>query len=580
MTGTHKSNYGHICLTGADGRVDDPQVVADMLNNFFVKTPLDLVGDITKGTSTEYGTDPLPHSIFLMPFTESELYNLLFSKLKNSKSSEPDSIPVFIIRLVLDAIIPPLLYLINLSFSTGTFPEALKVGKVIPVFKGKGSAGSLENYRPINVSNSFSKIFEYPFLDRLLCFLDKHHVITEHQHGFRAGHSTTSAVGAFYRRTVELIDAGECPVGIFCDLSRAFDCVSHSKLFTVLFDVGIRGVALEWVSAFLLDRRQYVAVHGGKRGKCTSTLSTVSMGVAQGSVLGPLLFILYVNNIDSALGTTFFTMYADDLAMLVSHASDAGLKKECGRVLSGASDFFAEYSLYFNVSKTKIIRFHNWQRNCGFIDVSIGGVSLPVCDDVKFLGTCLDESLTWRPHCENLSSKLSSIRYLFVNLKPVLTRAQLLNLYYSQVESRLRQGIRFWGNSAWSQKVFIAQKQILRTMAGVPNRHSCGQIFPDFNLLTVHGLYIFETCVYVYSNRHVFAKVSDIHPVNTRQRDKLYVPFTKFSVVSRSSEYAGLKIFNSLPAHLRELTGCRVFKRELKQYLVARCLYKVSEFSG
>lgn len=235
--------------------------VANEFNHFFRNEPQRIVSNITSNTPpTLYGNlNTNPHSMFLDPFTEEELLVLLKNKLKNKYSAGPDDVPDVILKKCLPVLTKPLTHLINTSFCEGTFPSALKICKVNPVYK-KGDRTHVGNYRPVALSSVFSKIFELAMLDRFLNFINKHNLLTSNQHGFRQKHSTTTAINAFIESVVAALEAGNCPVGIFCDLSRAFDCVDPTLLLPKLEEWGVRGVPLKWFQSFLDPKKQYVEI--------------------------------------------------------------------------------------------------------------------------------------------------------------------------------------------------------------------------------------------------------------------------------------------------------------------------------
>lgn len=586
LTNSNKNGKNNITIIDNKKRIENPDELALLFNNFFINTPLEIKNQIPLPKTPIDVTDKYNvNTLFLNPFTSIELYNLLIAKLKNKKSSGPDDIPMFIIKNNLQLIINPLTYLVNLSFLSGTFPSCLKTGKVTPIFKKK-DPHSLDNYRPITVPSGFSKILEYSFLDRLLSFINKYNILTDNQHGFRNGKSTATAIHSFYETLIKYIDAGECPVGIFCDLSRAFDCVDHDILINKLYTYGIRGTSQEWIASFLTARKQYVCINHMSQNeiRCyTSDPKQINMGVVQGSVMGPVLFLLYINNIISLSNDVYFTLYADDTSLIISDKSDNTLKNKCEDTLANLINWFNSISLYFNSDKTELIRFHTHQNKTENMNLSINNSDTFCIQSIqnynfKFLGMYLDPCLTWKAHCEFLTSKLSSVYFLFKNLKPVLTKDQLMALYYAQVESRLRYGICFWGDSTLSHDVFLAQKRIVRCITGVSSTHTCKGIYKDLKILTLYSLYIFEICLFVFKNKNKFLTNSNYHQINTRQSNHLHLPLSRVNIAFKAPSRIGAKIFNSLPSDLKSTDKETIFKKKLKLFLVDKCLYNTTEY--
>lgn len=302
---------------------------------------------------------------------------------------------------------------------------------VVPIYK-KGDNHSIANYRPIALTSCFSKVFEYCFLETMLSFLSKHALISESQHGFRSGRSTETAFYSFYCKVLEWFDAAECPVGIFCDLSRAFDCVDHKNLITKLERYGFGGMAAgDWVKSYLSHRKQYVSIQHRVHNTISKHYSDsvdVSFGVPQGSVLGPALFLLYINDLNMCLDGTGVatTMYAADTTFLLSSKDDRSLEARCGEVLGAAAAWFGQNSLYLNEEKTTYIRFHPHQKqlNTNF-QLSTGSGNIKPTDTVKFLDIWVDKNFNFKNHCQHLIGRLNSACYLFRNLRVILALTQI-----------------------------------------------------------------------------------------------------------------------------------------------------------
>lgn len=565
-----------------DGNLlENQQLIATEFNNFFIDAPKDLVKRIPQCHSFNLNNDFNVNTMFLNPFTEYELLSLLNSKLKNKKSSGGDDIPVFLIKRVLGIILTPLTFLINLSFHSGKFPQNTKIGKVVPLHKKKDPT-LLENYRPVTVPYSFSKIFEYAFLDRLQTFLDKNNILNNQQHGFRVNRSTNTAMYSFYNQIIEYVDSGECPAAIFCDLSRAFDCVNHEKLLLILERYGIRGVTQNWLLSFLQGRKQFVSLAVNSNNEFTEIRSdyiNVDMGVPQGSILGPVLFILYVNQVDSAIVNCHYTSYADDFSLIISESNTSMLEMKCGDILGRISRYFNEHDLFFNADKTEVLRIHNPQNKIESINFNVNNVNMTnTHESVRFLGIELDEHLNWKSHCHKIVSKLNSLKFVFINLRSVLEEHQLINLYYAKVDSVLRYGVCFWGNSTSSSDIFIAQKRIIRCIARIASRESCKLFFPKYNILTLPCIYIYEICVYIFINKETFQLNGDSYHYNTRQKNQFRIPFAKLKLTYNSPKYMGLRIFNKLPDSLRYINNIRSFKSNLKKFLIEKHFYSLNEF--
>ena len=280
-----------------------PKDLANELNKYFI--------EIGKKLSDRIPTPPKTHkdylkgqpskNTFCLSATNSFEIESIISSFNNNKAMGPDNIPIRMLKAALPSLSLILTTLINECFSKGVFPQSLKIARVTPLFKG-GSKDSTNCYRPISIISPLSKLIEKLVSKRLIRFLNKYKVIYDNQYGFRSSHSTNHAIANISEKLRNNIDSKEHTVSMFLDLSKAFDCVNHTILIDKLRFYGIRGVALDFLKSYLSNRKQFTIVNG-----TISEVLNVICGVPQGSTLGPLLFLLYINDISTA--SNFFLYY-------------------------------------------------------------------------------------------------------------------------------------------------------------------------------------------------------------------------------------------------------------------------------
>ena len=379
-------------LTSNNNLISDPKVVSNIFINYFssIGQSIDSRIPIVTGNYKDYFKkkdahgkayiNPSDLSFFLSPTTPAEIEKLI-DGLDIKKSTGPNSIPVYILKTLKPFFAFWLSKLINLSFVNGIFPEVLKMAKVTPLHKKECKLNFL-NYRPISLLSVFSKLFEKVIYTQIYTYLVKNNLIYERQFGFRSNYSTNHALLSITERIKGLVDSGNYVCGVFVDLEKAFDTVNHTILCEKLKFYGFRGKLNNLIQSYLSDRNQYVSINGFE-----SDIKRISCGVPQGSSLGPLLFLLYINDFRLCLNKTECGHFADDTFILFHSKSLGTIESIFNYELKFASKWLRLNRLSLNEKKTELIFFRSPQRSLNYDDISIkfNGKKLIPVDHVSTL---------------------------------------------------------------------------------------------------------------------------------------------------------------------------------------------------
>ena len=350
--------------------------------------------------------------------------------MQSKNSSGLDGFSPSFIKKIICCIIDPLTHIFNSSFSSGVFPDGMKISKVIPVFK-KGNVEELSNYRPISLLSTFSKILERLMYNRLYSFLDKHSILIPQQFGFRKHHSTETALIYASELLYKFCENNEKAIGIYIDLSKAFDCLDHKILLHKLNHYGIRGTALDWFRSYLSNRKQFTQFNG-----LDSDRLVIERGVPQGSILGPLLFLLFINDLVNSSKLLHFVLYADDTNVFLSHKNLESLISQAQVEMENVTQWFRANKLQINKSKTKFMIFNFNERNIKIplnLKLNIDNEDVEQVQYTNFLGVIIDNKLTWEKHIDSLSKKISTNIGIIRKLRTVLPLQTLLTLYNSLI---------------------------------------------------------------------------------------------------------------------------------------------------
>uniref|UniRef100_A0A1B6EI60 Reverse transcriptase domain-containing protein n=1 Tax=Cuerna arida TaxID=1464854 RepID=A0A1B6EI60_9HEMI len=573
-----KSKTEPLKLLINDNLIEDPHLVAEQLNQHFVSVAENTlvnsgqVSDCQPSTWQDYGNIP---DLILYPTTQTELLKTI-SSIKSKPSAGVDEFPSFLIKHCKEEIASPFSHIINLSFSQGIFPDKLKIAKVYPKFK-KGITTSVENYRPISILSTFSKLIELILLNRLMEHLINHNIITNQQHGFLKGRSTTTAIAQLTEHIIDQLENGLTVTALLLDFSKAFDCLNHDLLITKAQSMGIRGISKKWLSSYLKNRQQQVEVSYKNHNlitKVRSTPLTMTRGVPQGSVLGPILFILLTNDFPNYIQCYAQTMlYADDTSLLIANKDPNSIEIDSFIALNMAKQYCQQNDLVLNENKTQQL-FWTGRRELepqGLPDITPDS-------ETKYLGITIDNRLSWNPHIDDLCSKLNSSLYALKRIKNTCDLQTSRTAYFSLFESHIRYGLIVWGNSSEQnrQKILVLQKKALRILDGLNAQDSCRQAFKKHNILTVVSLYIMETICFTVSRKpdHLGAT----HTYHTRHAADFTLPTHHLTLYEKKPSYIGSKLFNLLPDDLKRHRDDRFFKNQLKSWLLQTTYYSMEEF--
>ena len=447
----------------------------------------------------------------------------------------------------------------------------MKIAKVLPLFKS-GEKTKISNYRPISILPVFSKLLERLMYNRILLFIDKHNVLYCNQFGFRVRHSTALALSVLVDKITTSFSEQKHTVGVFLDFSKAFDTVNHDILLQKLYAYGIRGLAYNWIKSYISNRYQYVSFDN-----VCSDRELITCGVPQGSILGPLLFILYINDIAHVSDKLYSILFADDSNMFCTGNNINSLISLMNTEISKIIDWLHINKLSLNVEKSNYMIFS--RKHISTVrDVSINNCQLKRIYQTKFLGVFIDWKLSWTYHINYVKNKISKSIGILCKARKILKSASLITLYYSFVFPYLTYCIEIWGGSCASvlKPLIVQQNRIVKLISDDKGSVSTTARYKKLEILSVSKIYVYKLVLlsFKYATNilpkticTLFTHRYQIHSYNTRNSNTLDLPRLCPEYVKHSFKYNFIKVYNKVINTFDFTVKYTSFKSTVRQYL-------------
>ena len=383
-------------------------------------------------------------SIFLSPCSQPEIRQIILS-LKNKKSSGHDGISNLMLKDLVDVLTHPLHIIFNKCLIQGIFPDIMKIADVVPLHKN-GNIHMVDNYRPISLLMTISKILEKLVYNRVYTFLNKTNQIYESQYGFRSKHSCEHAISDLVGNILKGKENGEHTISVFLDLSKAFDTLEYSTLFKKLEIYGIRGTALDWFKSYLTNREMRTKCIINDK-VCYSDKKNITYGAPQGSCLGPLIFLIFCNDLHLNLEFTKCILFADDTTIYCRNKNVQLLIASIKHDLEIINDWFKANKLTLNKKKSVSIFFNSKTKEKLQIPdgLKLENSYINFIDHTKFLGVWIDKNLTWTAHTNRVIQKIKRNAHMLFRSKNLLSVHAKKILYYAQIYSHISYGLSIWG---------------------------------------------------------------------------------------------------------------------------------------
>ena len=508
-------------------------------------------------------------SILLRKCSEYEIREII-KKMSDKTSAGDDCISQKLLKSVCNEIAPILTILINKSIEQRIYPDCLKLTKIVPIYKG-GSINECSNFRPISLLSSMNKVFEKKIQNDLAHFIEQNDLLYVKQFGFRKYHSTIDALIATYDFIIEKIRNKKKILGIFIDLKKAFDSIDISILTEKLNYYGISGPYNELLKSYLTNRKIYTYLNDVQ-----SHILPINYGVPQGSVLGPLLFSLYINDIKNVCCNSEINLFADDTCLFCTADNYKQLEDKANETLQKCHNWLLRNRLTINIDKTHFLNFSKDSPTSN-INLKLGNNPIVQKNDTKYLGIVLQDNLKWERHITNVIHKLNKQIPLYISIRNALSLSKNSIIYKAISFSLINYGIELYGkkNTKWLKQLQKTQNRLLKILACKPRLFNTNKLHKNFGILKIHDqaksrlilrshnfIYKRTKLNYAYKNMRLH---SETHCRNTRNVNNFYTTSLSYSSNNTITEQSEIW-WNDLPISIKSTKQRDKFKKAVTDH--------------
>ena len=565
-----------------DVTISKDNLIAETFNDFFIHIGSKLASEIDGQLPNE--SDPegiinsnIPHlnRFEFSAISQEEVYTELCN-LKESKSTGLDTIPSRALKISASVIAPSITWIFNLSLKKGIFVDEWKKAWVLPIYKS-GNRHNCENYRPISILPVISKILERCVFNQLYNFLNENSLLSKHQFGFRPKNSTLTALIEMCDEFYQNLDDGKLNGVVFLDIRKAFDSVDHKILLCKMkTQFGLSNIEIDWFASYLSNREQVCNINGS-----ISSPKIIKTGIPQGSILGPLLFLLYINDLPDCLHKTTPCLYADDTQIFASSNDYAELIDSLNYDLNNIGQWLVKNKLQHHPTKTKVMIIgstYNLNNKVHDYPVMLNNKVIPRTHSFECLGALIDEKLSWDLHVEKTCKKVGGSIAVMKRIKPFVSNSTLQTIYKAMIQPYFDYCSPVWGNcSAYlKDKLQRFQNRAGRIISGANYDINSADVLESLGWQTLEERRKRNKSILMYrilNNRvapnlkEQFTSISDVQ-VNYNLRSSstdLLVPIPKRDFLKRSFKYSGAKLWNSLSTDAKLATSENVFVTLINQ---------------